>query len=119
MFISGSVVLSAVERVPELPGGFRGPVGWAELGSRNKWLAEESAMNGVGTASPWEQTSGYRRQASGEQPVSRRQTSGFRRQGTANSLTRGRPPQPPRPLLPPAKTPGGEGVPSGCEMCEV
>ncbi|MFN7796215.1 MAG: hypothetical protein ACK5Q3_11700, partial [Planctomycetota bacterium] len=38
--------------VPELPGGFRGPVGWAELGSRNKWLAEESAMNGVGTASP-------------------------------------------------------------------
>ena len=70
MFISGSVVSSAVERVPELPGGFRGPVGWAELGSRNKWLAEESAMNGVGTASP-HPTGG------------RRQASGFRRQGTA------------------------------------
>jgi hypothetical protein len=44
--------LSAVERVPELPGVFRGPVGWPVFGSRHKWLVEESAMNGVGTASP-------------------------------------------------------------------
>jgi hypothetical protein len=52
VFISGSVALSAVDRVPEFSGGFRGPAGWAVLGLRHQWLAEEFSMNGVGTASP-------------------------------------------------------------------
>ena len=42
--MSGSVALSAVERVPKRPGGFRGPVGWAVLCSKHQSLAYESAM---------------------------------------------------------------------------